>query len=87
MGTLEREKMKLHEGIVEEIMKLIIFTPLKRKLKKAMKELDEDPEFVAAGHSLNYHLDRMEDLLKNLCSRIPDHPECKRKRWNPRNDK
>ena len=83
MNSIEHRKMSLHEGIVEELLKLILVAPVKRGLKKALKELDNDPEFVAATADLNYHLDRIERLVRSICERDPNHPDCKGKSYKP----
>jgi hypothetical protein len=80
MNKLEKqmqENITLNEGLLSRIAKLFIKGKVKRQYKKAYDIAKDDPKLQAALADMeNYH-ERLNDIIKSLCKRNPDHPKCK----------
>jgi hypothetical protein len=80
MNKLEKqmqENITLNEGLLSRIAKLFIRGKVKRQYKKAYDIAKDDPKLQAALADMeNYH-ERLNDIIKSLCKRNPDHPKCK----------
>jgi len=80
MNKLEeqmQENIHVNEGLLSRIAKLFIKGKVKRQYKKAYDIAKDDPELQAALADMeNYH-ERLNDIIKSLCKRNPDHPKCK----------
>lgn len=71
---------KITENILADIAKVFLSAKIKKQLKKAERELQDDPELRATLDSLNFNLDQFESKMKNLCERIPNSGLCKGKK-------
>lgn len=71
----------LHEGIAEEIIKLLLLRKLKPALKAAEKQLHDDPEFVAQLDAIKYATEKFENTLKHWCKHRPEDRRCKDKKF------
>jgi len=67
---------ELNEGILSSIAKLFMSSKVKRKYKKVYKIAKDDPELQAALADLEDYHGRLNNILKTLCKRNPDHPKC-----------
>ena len=82
-NKFEKDSLKqinqLNEGFFANLVKSLFFnSQAKRSMKKAQKIAKDDPEIQAALKGLTYHQDQIQDLIKNMCKRNPDHPTCKK---------
>jgi hypothetical protein len=81
MNKLERralEQINMNEGVLASIAKLFMRRKIKSRYKKAYKLAKDDPELQAALIDLENHHERLNDIMKSLCSRNPDHPRCQK---------
>ena len=82
MNRLEKqvlEQIKINEGVLSSIAKLFMRGKIKRQYKQAYQLAKDDPELQSALIDLeNYH-ERLNDIMKSLCDRNPDHPRCQKK--------
>lgn len=81
INNFERKALKqinqVNEGILSGIAKLFMSKKVRRKYKSAYKIAKDDPELQSALADLeNYH-GRLNQILKTLCKRNPEHPKCK----------
>ena len=68
----------LNEGFIgNALIRLVFGKKTKRIMKTAVKAAKDDPELQAAFSDLAYHHNRLQDLVKDICKRNPDHPTCK----------
>jgi hypothetical protein len=68
----------LNEGFIgNALIRLVFGKKTKRIMKTAAKAMKHDPELQAAFSDLAYHHTRIQDLVKDICKRNPDHPTCK----------
>jgi hypothetical protein len=86
MSRLERKQLKqindINEGILSAIAKMILKGSLRnnKKWKQLKKVAKDDPELYSAMVSANQIDVMIDDLLRSLCDRNPDHPTCVRRR-------
>jgi hypothetical protein len=82
MNKLEKrilQQINLNEGVLASIAKLFMRRKVKNYYKTAYQLAKDDPELQAALIDLeNYH-ERLNDIMKSLCDRNPDHPRCQKK--------
>lgn len=71
-----QEIQDLNEGILSSIAKMFMSSKVKRKYKKVYKIAKDDPELQAALADLEDYHGRLNNILKTLCKRNPDHPKC-----------
>ena len=81
-NKFEKDSLKqinqLNEGFLASLMKSLFFSSAaKRSMKKAQKIAKDDPEIKSALKGLLYHQDQIQDLIKSMCKRNPNHPSCK----------
>lgn len=68
----------LNEGFIgSALMRMVFGRKAKRIMKQAVKNAKDDPELQSAFSDLAYHHNRLQDLVKDICKRNPDHPTCK----------
>ena len=68
----------LNEGFIgNALVRLVFGGKAKKVMKTAVKAAKDDPELQAAFSDLSYHHKRLQDLVKDICKRNPDHPTCK----------
>jgi adenylosuccinate lyase len=80
MNKLEKqmqENITLNEGLLASIAKLFIRGKVKRQYKKAYDIAKDDPKLQAALADMENYYERLNDIIKSLCKRNPDHPKCK----------
>ena len=80
MNKLEKrieENIQLNEGVLSSIAKLFLKRKVKRQYKKAYDIAKDDPELQSALADMETYHDRLNDIIKTLCKRRPDHPKCK----------
>lgn len=79
-----RYTQKLREGIFGALANLFIAKRTKKDMAKIAKLAKNDPELQAAIASMKTMDDTFEDIIRNLCKRRPNHPECvkrKNQKW------
>lgn len=68
----------LNEGFLgNALIRLVFGGKAKKAMKQAVKAAKKDKDLQAAFSDLAYHHERIQDLVKSLCKRNPDHPTCK----------
>jgi len=80
MNKFEQDTLEqitgLNEGILSAISKLFMRNKMKRQYKKVYKVAKDDPELQSALADLEDYHGRLNKILKNLCKRNPNHPNC-----------
>ena len=80
MNKLEKhalQQINMNESVLASVAKLFMRRKIKKQYKKAYDLAKDDVELQTALIDLeNYH-ERLNDIMKSLCSRNPDHPKCK----------
>ena len=69
---------ELNEFFAGALVKLIFGGRAKKVMKQAVKAAKKDKELQAAFGDLKYHHEKIQDLVKSLCARNPEHPTCKK---------
>ena len=68
----------LNEGFLgNALIRLVFGGKAKKAMKQAVKAAKKDKELQSAFSDLAYHHERIQDLVKSLCKRNPEHPTCK----------
>lgn len=70
----------LHEGIADEILKMLFIHKMKPHLNKVEKQLN-DPEITAKLETIRYAVEDFERHLKNYCKYNPDDYDCKKRKF------
>ena len=80
MNKLEKqveENIHLNESVLSNIARLFLKRKMKRQLKQAYDIAKDDPELQSALADLENYNERLNNIIKSLCKRRPDHPKCK----------
>lgn len=77
---LEHYGKQINESIVGSFFKLMFAPKLAKSFSKIYDLADEDPEMKAALIDYAKQSKRLGRIMKNVCDRNPDFPECKRNR-------
>jgi hypothetical protein len=68
---------KLQENIFQKIANALVLNTLKKELPKAMKKVEDDPLLVSSLQNLEYHTEKLAEVLPDYCKRRPDSILCK----------
>lgn len=77
---LEHYGNQINESIVGSFFKLMFAPTLAKSFSKIYDLADEDPEMKAALIDYAKQSKRLGRIMKSVCDRNPDFPECKRNR-------
>ena len=68
----------LNEGFLgNALIRLVFGGKAKKAMKQAVKAAKHDKDLQSAFSDLKYHHERIQDMVKSICDRNPDHPQCK----------
>jgi hypothetical protein len=77
---IEHYGKQITESIVGSFFKLMFAPKLANSFSKIYDLADEDPEMKAALIDYAKQSKRLGAIMKNVCDRNPNFPECKRNR-------
>ena len=77
---LEHYGNQINESILGSMLKLMFAPALAKSFSKIYDLADEDPEMKAALIDYAKQSKRLGSIMKGVCDRNPDFPECKRNR-------
>ena len=77
---IEHYGTQITESIVGSFFKLMFAPKLANSFSKIYDLADEDPEMKAALIDYAKQSKRLGAIMKNVCDRNPNFPECKRNR-------
>jgi uncharacterized small protein (DUF1192 family) len=72
-------KRKVNEGILTNILRVLLANDLEKRLNAVTKEIDT-PEANAQAKRIRDGLDKLNSELEGLCKSAPNHPWCKKDR-------
>ena len=79
--TFENKQLSqkaLNEGFLgNALIRLVFGGKAKKAMKQAVKAAKHDKDLQSAFSDLKYHHERIQDMVKSICDRNPDHPQCK----------
>jgi hypothetical protein len=87
--NIKKNRERFNAGLLLAIGQLIVYIFLNRKIKKAIREAENDPEQQAISESLKNSIEKSKALENNHAQKFPDSPLNKKKkkvRYDPITD-
>jgi hypothetical protein len=72
-------RITLREGVFSGLLSIIMAGAGLNRIRRVAKLANQDPEFKAALIDYAKQQQRIEGLIKTICDRDPDLPNCKKR--------
>lgn len=69
--------IKIHEGIRDSIVKLLMMSKIKKAIASAKKVAEDDPTTMARLDTIKYNYEQLDKELGSFCERNPELDICK----------